>query len=46
MYGCTLSLTSALDVGEWSTPRLTALPQGKTWYPLCKRLGVPQGQSG
>jgi hypothetical protein len=25
---------------------LAALPLGKTWYPFCRRLGVPQGQSG
>jgi hypothetical protein len=25
---------------------LAALPQGKTWYPLYKRLGGPQGWSG
>ena len=23
-----------------------ALPSGKTWYPLCRRLGWPQGRSG
>ena len=23
-----------------------ALPPGKTWYPLYRRLGGPQGQSG
>jgi len=22
------------------------LPPGKTWYPLCRKLGGPQGQSG
>jgi hypothetical protein len=25
---------------------LAALPPGKTWYPLYRRLGGPQGQSG
>ena len=25
---------------------LAALPLGKTWYPLYRRLGGPQGQSG
>jgi hypothetical protein len=23
-----------------------ALPLGKTWYPLCRGLGGPQGRSG
>jgi len=33
--------------GEWSAacPGHT-LPPGKTWYPLYRRLGGPQGQSG
>jgi hypothetical protein len=32
---------------EWSAARLgrTLLP-GKTWYPLYRRLGGPQGRSG
>jgi len=46
MYGSTLSLTSVLDGGEWSRPCLAPLSQGKTWHPLCRRLGVPQGHSG
>jgi hypothetical protein len=25
---------------------LATLPAGKTWYPLCRRLGGPQGRSG
>jgi len=29
MYSSILSLTSALDGGEWSTPRPAALPPGK-----------------
>jgi len=42
---CTLSLTSALDGGgQRHAP--TALPPGKTWYPLYRRVGGPQGRSG
>jgi len=33
--------------GEWSAVRLSrTLPPGKTRYPLYRRLGEPQGQSG
>ena len=46
MYSSTLPLTSALDVGRWSTPHPAALPPGKTRYPLYRRLGGPQGRSG
>ena len=48
MYISTLSLTSALDGGEWSTHHhaLAALPPGNTQYPLYRRLGEPPGQSG
>jgi len=42
----TLSLTSALDGGEWSTPRPGRFTPGKTRYPLYRRLGGPQGRSG
>jgi len=46
-YSSTLSLTSALDGGRWSTTRPgRSLPQGKTRYPLYRRLGGPQGRSG
>jgi hypothetical protein len=43
-YSSTVSLTSALDEGGWSTPRHApaALPPGKTRYPLYRRLGGPQ----
>ena len=44
--GHALSLTSALDVGGWSTPRPDRFSQGKTRYPLYRRLGGPQGRSG
>ena len=44
MYSSTLYLTSVLD--RWSTPVPTALPPGKTRYPLYRRLGGPQGRSG
>ena len=47
MYSSTLSLSSALDEGRWSTPRLgNSTPLGKTRYPLYRRLGGPQGRSG
>ena len=46
MYSSTLSLTSALDGGGWSTPRPGRFTPGKgTWYPLCRRLGEPQDRS-
>jgi hypothetical protein len=40
-------MTAALEGGEWSTacPGHT-LAMGKTWYPLYRRLGGPQGWSG
>ena len=40
-------MTAALEGGEWSAahPGRT-LPLGKTQYPLYRRLGGPQGQSG
>ena len=46
MYSPTLSLTSAIDVvgGQCHTP--AALPLGETLYPLYRRLGGPQNQSG
>jgi hypothetical protein len=43
----TLSLTSTLDVGEWSTPRACRFTLGKeNRYPFYRRLGGPQGWSG
>ena len=43
----TLSLTSALDVGGWSTPRPGRFTTGKkTRYALYRRLGGPQGRFG
>jgi rRNA maturation protein Nop10 len=46
-YNYTLSLTSALDGGGWSTPRPGRLTPGKeTRYALYRRLGGPQGRSG
>jgi hypothetical protein len=46
-YSSTLSLTSALDWGVGSQRHATAaLLPGKTRYPLVRRLGGPQGQSG
>jgi hypothetical protein len=45
-YSSTLSLTSALDGvgGQHHTP--TALPLGRTRYPLYRRLGGPQSRCG
>jgi hypothetical protein len=46
-YNSTLSLTSSLDGGVWSTPRPGRFTPGKeTRYPLYRRLGRPQGRSG
>jgi hypothetical protein len=42
-YSSTLSLTSALVVGGWLTPRRGRF---ETRYPLYRRLGGPQGRSG
>ena len=40
-------MTAALEGGEWSEARPgRTLPAGKTLYPLCRRLGGPQGRSG
>jgi hypothetical protein len=41
-YCSTLSLTSALDGGRWSTP----CPGKKTLYLLYRRLGAPHGRTG
>jgi len=40
-------MTAALEGGEGSAacPGHT-LPPGKTWYPIYRRLGGPQGLSG
>jgi hypothetical protein len=46
MFSSILSLTSALDGGEWSTPFHVRFTPRKTWYPLYRRLGVHQGWSG
>ena len=46
-YSSTLSLTSALDGGCQSLPHPGHFFPGKeTLYPLYRRLGGPQGQSG
>ena len=40
-------MTTALEVGEWAAARPSRiLPPGKTWYPLYRKLGGPQGRSG
>jgi hypothetical protein len=45
-YSSTLSLTSALDGGGWSTPRPGCFTPGKeTRYSLYRRLDGPQGRS-
>jgi len=47
MYSSSLSLTSALDGGEWSMPRPGRFTPSKvTRYALYRRLGGPQCQSG
>ena len=47
MYNSTLSLTSVLDAGSWSTPLPGRFnPSKETRYPLYRRLGGPQGRSG
>jgi len=46
MYSSILSLTSALDEVGGQRHAPVALPLGKTWYPLYRRLGGPQGRSG
>jgi hypothetical protein len=47
MYTSTVSLTSALDRGEWLTPRPGRFTSGKdTRYPLCRRVGGPKGFYG
>ena len=45
MYRSTLPLTSALygEGGQRQAP--ASLPPGKSRYPLCSRLGGPQGRS-
>jgi hypothetical protein len=46
-YSSTVSLTSALDGGGWSTPRPGRFIPGKeTRFPLYVRQGGPQGRSG
>ena len=47
MYSSTLSLTSGIDRGGWTTPHPGRVTPGKeTRYPLYRRLGGPQGRSG
>jgi len=47
-YSSTLSLTSALDGGGWSTPRPGGIspPPGEIRYPLHRGLGGPQDRFG
>jgi len=46
MCSSTLSLTSALDGVGGQRHAPAGLPPENTWYPLFRRLGGPQGQSG
>ena len=46
MYSSTLSLTSSLDGMGGQRHDPAAIPPGKTRYPLCGRLGRPEGRSG
>jgi hypothetical protein len=47
VIGCTLSLTSTLDGGGWSTPHPDRVTSGKeTLYTLHRRLSGPQGRCG
>jgi len=48
MHSSTLSLIAVLDGGGgWPTPHPGRFTPGKeTRYPMCSRLGGPQGQSG
>jgi len=41
MYNSTLSLTSTLDVGEWSTPRHGRFTPGKDPVPTVQEAGWP-----
>ena len=45
-YSSTVSLTSALDMGGWSTTSPGRFNPGKTRYPLYRRLGGLQCRSG
>ena len=45
-YSYTLSLTSALDRGGWSTPCPGRFTPGKDRYPLYRWLDGLQGRSG
>ena len=45
-YSSTLSLTSAPDGVGGQRHGPADLPPRKTWYPLYRRLGGPQGRSG
>jgi hypothetical protein len=45
-YSSTLPSTLALDVMGGQRHAPAALPPGKTWYPLYRRLGGPQGRFG
>jgi hypothetical protein len=46
-YNCTLLLTLALNGRGWSKPCCGRFTSGKgTLYPLCRRLGCPQGWYG
>jgi len=46
MFSCTLSLTSALDVGGWSTPRPGLFNPGKEQVPVVYGGLVGPGTGG
>jgi len=46
MYNSTLPSISALDAVGGQRHAPSALPMGKTRYPLYRRLGGPQSRSG
>ena len=45
-YSSTLSLTTALDGGGWSTSRTGRFTSGKDPLPIIQEAGWPQGRSG
>jgi len=46
MYSCTLSLTSALDVGGWLTPRSDRFTPGRDTVPLVWVAWLGPGTGG
>jgi len=46
MYSSTLSLTSAFDVGGWSTPRSGHFTHGRVSVPIVQEAGWVHGRCG